>query len=400
MADAPQKTLLWGTGCGDCAERRVALPRPFPEIDDDFDWMVRDYDSFRLFMMEELAHRFPGRHRWGPADLEVVIVEALAAALDRLSHTLDVIAAEKTLATARRPESLRRLLQFIGYDAHANTPAAALARLPALPAGESETPQQQVERLWRLFPEEMETARAAGPRQIGTQERMVTLDDHASHMTRHPLVDAAKARSLWTGAWNTIMVACLLSGARALDHPLSGPQATLPMAPELWTEIEAFHLRTGLALPSLSTGPTARDILRPLVERDRMIGSEVLLEDVARVPITFWISVQAKPGYFRSELRDSLNEALSSDPGGLFEPGRLGFGADVYASNIVEVVMATPGVRSACLNRFQRLGKGAPDEVDSGVIPIGPDEIALCLNRSDAPAQGQFDITVNGGEAG
>ena len=100
MADAPQKTLLWGTGCGDCAERRVALPRPFPEIDDDFDWMVRDYDSFRLFMMEELAHRFPGRHRWGPADLEVVIVEALAAALDRLSHTLDVIAAEKTLATA------------------------------------------------------------------------------------------------------------------------------------------------------------------------------------------------------------------------------------------------------------------------------------------------------------
>ena len=27
-----------------------------PQIEDDFDWMVRDYDSFRLFMMEELAH--------------------------------------------------------------------------------------------------------------------------------------------------------------------------------------------------------------------------------------------------------------------------------------------------------------------------------------------------------
>lgn len=28
-----------------------------PGVADDFDWAVRDYDLFRLFMMHELAHR-------------------------------------------------------------------------------------------------------------------------------------------------------------------------------------------------------------------------------------------------------------------------------------------------------------------------------------------------------
>ena len=86
-------------------------------LGDDFDWLVRDYDSFRRFMLEELAARFPERTRWTPADMEVVLVEVLAAVLDQLSDMLDRVATESYLETARRPETVRRLLALIGFDA-------------------------------------------------------------------------------------------------------------------------------------------------------------------------------------------------------------------------------------------------------------------------------------------
>ena len=59
------------------------MPRALPALGDDFDWLLRDYDGFRLFMLEELAARYPERRRWTPADLEVVLVEALAVDSDR-----------------------------------------------------------------------------------------------------------------------------------------------------------------------------------------------------------------------------------------------------------------------------------------------------------------------------
>ncbi|MDH3264035.1 MAG: hypothetical protein OEM24_08560 [Paracoccaceae bacterium] len=402
MADAPTKTLIFEAGCGDCGRRRVDLPAPLPAIDDDFDWLVRDYDSFRLFMMEELAYRFPERRRWTPADVEVLIVEALAAALDRLSHTLDLVQNEHFLATARRPGSVRRLLALIGYDAPARQAEEIAAELPSLPTGSGpETPEAALERYWRLFPQAMETARAEGPRLIAEQKRMVTLADHAERLAGHPLCDRAAARLVWTGAWSTILVSLLLDAARKLDDPLTGPRAgPLAVDDTLWDQVQAYHAAAGLPLPPLSPALTTRQVLAIVVERFRLIGSEVFLEDARPVPITFWLSVRAKEGYFRSELIDSITEVLSSDAGGLFETGRLGFGEDVFASNIVEAVMAVDGVETVCLNRFKRMGEGAADQADSGVIAIADDEIAICQNIPGRPELGFFQITVNGGETG
>ena len=117
MAEDPKSTLLFQGTCPDCGERQVELPAPLPEIGDDFDWQVRDFDSIRRFMLEELAARFPERTRWTAADMEVVLVEALAAVLDQLSDMVDRVGAEAYLESARRPESVRRLLKLIGYDA-------------------------------------------------------------------------------------------------------------------------------------------------------------------------------------------------------------------------------------------------------------------------------------------
>lgn len=404
MAENPTRTLIFQDGCGDCGERRVALPLPAPAIADDFDWLVRDYDSFRLFMMEELAHRFPARKRWTAADMEVVLVEALAAALDRLSHALDAVHAEAFLETARRPQSVRRLLALIGYDAGARADPALIGRLPALPDGAGETAGEAVERLWTLMPAEMERARADGPRRIAEQRRMVTLDDHAATLSAHPLCERAQARLVWSGSWNTILISVLLDRARGLDDSLhtgpAGAAAPDGLDAALWAEIAAYHRQRDLPLPPVQPGLTARDILRIGIDRERMVGAEVFLEKAREVPITFWLSVQARPGYFRSEVRDGLRTVLSADDAGLFAPGRLGFGEDVHASNIIEAAMSLEGVGTACLNRFKRMGKGYGDRTDSGVIAIAADEIAICRNDPGAPARGVFDLTVVGGEVG
>lgn len=406
MAELPPPNLSFHSGCPDCGAREAVLPLPLPGVRDDFDWRTRDYDSFRLFMMQELAHRFPDRRRWTPADLEVVIVELLAAALDRASYAIDAVQAERFLGTARRPQSVRRLLKLIGYDAAERVDPRLIEALPPPAGGIDETPEEQVERLWRLDPARMERARAEGPRLISEQRRMVSLADHETVLTEHPLVVRTRARLVWRGAWSTILVAALLLDDRALDGPLhqgpalpdGDPPSELPE--RVWDEIVAFHRIERLPLAPVNAGLSARRLLRPLIERRRMIGSEVLLETARSVPVTFALSVRAKPGYFRSELRQALFAVFSPEEGGFFEPGRLGFGEDLFASDIIEAAMSVDGVAVACLNRFKRVGSGWPDRVAEGFIRVAEDDLALCLNRRSEPQRGYFRITVNGGEAG
>lgn len=403
MAELAPSRLIFDQGCPDCGVREAVLPLPIPGVPDDFDWTARDYDSFRLFLMQELAHRFPDRRRWTPADVEVVIVELLAAALDRASHALDAVQAERFLETARRPGSVRRLLALIGYDAVAHTDPAALAALPPLPGAAPETDAERVERLWRLDPARMEAARLAGPTAIFSQRRMVTLADHGAMLERHPLVMRARARLVWRGAWRTVLIAALLAGDRALDAPLhGGPPTAEPdgLPSGLWQAVAAFHRENGLPLTPVTDRLTARGLLRPVIEGWRMLGSEVFLETARAIPITFTLAVRGKPGFFRSELRQALAAVFSSDVGGFFEPGRLGFGEDLYASDIIEAAMGVEGVAVACLNRFKRLGDGYPDRTEAGFIPVPDDGFALCLNRRAEPARGFFTLGVDAGELG
>jgi hypothetical protein len=128
-----------------------------------------------------------------------------------------------------------------------------------------------------------------------------------------------------------------------------------------------------------------------------MVGSEVFLETAKEVPITFVLSIRAKRGYFRSELKQALHQVFTSDQGGFFEPGRLGFGEDLFASDIIEAAMAIEGVEVACLNRFKRVGAW-PDRAAAGVIEIADDEFVLCENNSAAPENGTYRITIHAGE--
>lgn len=387
MANSPPVELHFRGTCPYCGVREVYLPAPLAEVGDDFDWLVRDYDGFRMFMLEELAARFPERKRWTPAALEVVLIEVMATILDHLSDMADRIAAEAYLETARRPETVRQLLSFIGYDAVAA--AQAKGTLPGNAA------LKALEDYWRINPHAMEQAKRAGPQDIHTQKRMVTTDDYAVRLREHPLVVNAHAWSEWSGSWFTVCLAVIAWGNRELDDKATYPD-------DLKQEIINFHKRVGLSPPSLNITPlpTIRMILRPYIDAFRMASQEIVLQDPVYIGIYISISVKVGPNHFQSEIRHAIAQALGHGPGGFFMPGKHGFGEDLYASDVIEALMKLDGIEHVCLNRFKRIGSQYPDRSEVGFILLDGLEVAVCNNDAGEPEMGYYQLKLHGGRRG
>lgn len=397
MAETPQSVLTFDGGCPDCGRRTVVLPDPLPPVGDDFDWLQRDYDSFRLAMMEELAARFPERRRWSPADMEVVLVETLSVVLDQMSDMLDRVHAEAFLETARRPDSVWRLLSFIGYDP---LPVSGIDYDPDTPAEVDAARKELIDR-WLTYPAEMDAAKRDGPRSIQTQRRMVTEQDVIDRMEEHPLVERAHARMRWTGSWNTMMVTCLTLENTPLDTRLVdiyGPGADETLA--LRSAITGVHRKYNIDLLNPLSNPTLRSALREYIDALRMAGQEIWLQDPVEVPILVDITVLARDAFYRSEIRDAVERALGTDLGGYFSPARLRFGEDLHASDLIAAVMDLDGVEAVCLNRFKRLGDRYSDQSEGGRIVLDGTEIAICDNDPNLPGRGILRVRVSGGLAG
>ena len=472
MATTPIPTLTFIESCRDCGVRTVELPKPLPNIGDDFDWLVRDYDGFRLFMMEELAARFAERKRWTPADIEVIFVEALAVVLDQMSDTLDRVHTEAYLDSARSPESVFALLKFIGYEtlrAHydvkwsddtlithlistAGHNASSLSFIPnltissnikklllflghdenllglqpniqnidtaiqlldligynassleealdlALPVHRNFAIQQLFKQ-WRNNPYSMDAARQAGPKSIHVNHRMVTQDDYRERTEDHPLVLRAACTQNWTGSWVTLKLTVILAGNLMLDQPLTAQLGGKELL-SLQRDIDRFHWRNSLQPMDWDIDPSCRGIIRPRLDHLRMVGQEVWLQDVIPVGISIALSIRIQANYYRSEIQQAVDRALSTDADGFFAPGRLAFGETLYASDIIEWLMNIEGIDTICLNRFKRIGKNYSDQSGSGVIRLDSDEIARCDNDSKAPVYGYWRLNLHGGIRG
>lgn len=388
MADAPELKLHFRGSCPDCGIREVHLPPVLPDVGDDFDWRVRDYNGFRMFMLEELAARFPERKRWNPADLEVVLIEILATILDQLSDMMDRVAAEAYLETARRPETVRQLLNFIGYD------AVAIAQSKKQING-TETDENSIKELedyWRNNPYAMEQARRAGPREIHTQKRMVTVEDYATRLQEHPLVLHAHAWKEWSGSWYTLNLAVIILDNKDLDESTTYPN-------DIQEQILAFHKRVDVRTPVIPL-PSGREILKPYIESFRMIGQEVVLQEPVYVGVYMSISIRLASNFYQSEMRHAIAEVLGHGPGGFFEPGKLGFGEDLYASDVIEALMSVDGIENVCLNRFKRIGNQYLDNTTQGYIPMDGLEVAVCNNDPGDPAMGYYRYQLQGGRKG
>lgn len=409
MADAPSQTLRFDLlGCLDCGRRIAGLPTPLPVIGDDFEWRVRDYDAIRLFMLEELIARYPERIRWTPADLEVVIVEVLAALADHLSDMADRVAQEGTLETARRPGSVRRLLSFIDYDAARVAAATGLIDIDPSAVSRAEL-DDALERFWFDNAFAMDQARREGPQHIFEQERMVTVADSSARLDDHPLVVRAHASSAWTGAWQTLSLAIILPDTAwrlddSLDSILPPPASDRDAVDaferritQLKADIEVFHRARGLAAPDWGRSPTFRSILAGFIDAYRMTGQPAILLDAIPVGISIVVSLIVRTNFFQSEIRTAAEVALGDGPDGFFAAGRLRFGEDVFASDVLAKLMDIEGVENVCLIRFKRVGKENPDLSEVGRIELTGLEVAVCDNDHARPERGYFSLILHGG---
>lgn len=395
MSETPQGALTFRGTCPDCGERRVQLPLPLPDIGDDFDWRVRDFHGFRRFMLEELAARFPERSRWTPADMEVVVVEACCAMLDQFSDMADRVVSESTLETARRPQSVRRLLNMIGYDAV--NEAVVRNEIEKAEDDDPEVLEARLEQFWLSNPFAMDAARQAGPWAIQTQYRMVTLADYGQALERHPLVMRAHAWSDWSGSWTIVQVATV-----NWENTLLDKKPAQPYPEDLEKKIVDFHGKYGVPLPRWNDAapPNIRTILRPYLDAYRMAGQEVILRDTEPVPISMAFSIRVAPNYFQSEIRNAVDQVLGRGPGGFFEPGNLRFGEDLHVSDILEVLMDLDGIENVCVNQFKRLGSQFPDQSGLGTIVLDGLEIAVCDNDPANLERGYYRLTLHGGGMG
>jgi len=388
--------------------READLPDPLPELGDDIDWLVRDYDGFRMFMMEELAARFPERTRWTPADIEVVLVEALAAVLDQFSDMADRLSAEAYLATARRPESVRRLLGLIGYDAVAYADKSAGVSKNTGAQGETagqrnirlQAQYSALEHYWAAHPHIMERQRSEGSRRILQQQRMVTAQDYAVRLEEHPLVLRANAYETWSGSWHTVRVGVIVWDQRSLDkHPLFNPEEE-KLKEQLTSQLAGFYADQGMPADLLDIGTNPiRSYLQYFIQQHRMAAQEVVLEDAVPVGVDMRIHVRVAGNFYQSEVRHAVSTSLGRRPGGFFEPGRLQFGEDLHLSDIYQTLMCLDGVEWVKINYFGRVSQGGQSG-DASLIRLDGLEIAVCDNNPLQPERGRFWLSFEGGRRG
>ncbi|HKO03090.1 MAG TPA: putative baseplate assembly protein, partial [Thermoanaerobaculia bacterium] len=98
-------------------------------------------------------------------------------------------------------------------------------------------------------------------------------------------------------------------------------------------------------------------------------------------------------GHFRAEVEKELRELFAR----YFDPDNFTFGEPVILSRIVAAAASVEGVDAVVIDRFRRQGQPKTDAIASGVLAVGPLEIARLENSRDFPEHGSLTIAMRGG---
>jgi hypothetical protein len=136
--------------------------------------------------------------------------------------------------------------------------------------------------------------------------------------------------------------------------------------------------------------------------RYRRIGHDLQVASAALVPLAVTLSVCVAQSALRAAVRAELLERLGPgrrrDGGAaFFHPDSLRYGEGVSVSSLVGIAAAVPGVVSVAVTRLERLGEGPNQEIENGVLPIGPLEIARLDNDASFPENGVLTLDIKGG---
>ncbi|PYI66571.1 putative baseplate assembly protein [Arthrobacter livingstonensis] len=217
-----------------------------------------------------------------------------------------------------------------------------------------------------LDPETVAEARLLAPDEFRRSLlRAITADDYATLAGTQPGLQRAAAQLAWTGSWYEARVGIDPWGSEQ-------PAAQLLAA-----------TRTGLA---------------PY----RRMGHDLAVTVADYVPVDVELSVCVLAHYVRGDVRGRLLRVLGSGTAGsgtlgFFHPDRLTFGGGVYVSALVAAAQAVPGVESVVVTRLQRQGQDPNQELENGVLTVGPLEIVRLDNSPDFPDHGRLTLTLGGG---
>ncbi|TQV82476.1 putative baseplate assembly protein [Exilibacterium tricleocarpae] len=198
-------------------------------------------------------------------------------------------------------------------------------------------------------------------------QRAITAEDYAAIVAREfkHQVQRAAARLRWNGSWYEVLVAV---------DPYGSDEA----GPELIAAVAAK------------------------LHRYRRIGHDLVVKSARKVPLDIEIRVCVLPNYLRGHVKAALldllsNRRLADGKLGFFHPDNLTFGEDIHLSRLVAVAQAVAGVQSVQVTKLQRQHQPPNQEIENGVLPLGPFEVARLDSDPSQPENGRLTLTVGGG---
>jgi hypothetical protein len=136
--------------------------------------------------------------------------------------------------------------------------------------------------------------------------------------------------------------------------------------------------------------------VRKNLEGIRLLGFDVETVPPVWVPLDLDVAVDAQPYAQADLLKDAVENAVAG-PSGLLDPDVTGLGVDLHLADLYRAISAVPGVAATRILRFRRLELGAKELLDSGVIPIGAEEVAVVRGPQRPSSDGVLTIGVCGG---
>lgn len=214
-------------------------------------------------------------------------------------------------------------------------------------------------------PEGIEDVRQRAPFAFRSQERAVTPEDYEVRTQMYPGVQKAAATFRWTGSWNTVFLTVDRLDGKRVDP-----------------EFEAD--------------------LRIYLERYRLIGHDLEIDNPWPVPLEIEMHVTVESGYSRSSVKAELleifsNRNLSDGRQGLFHPDRFTFGQSVFLSPLYKEAQALSGVASVRITKFQRQDMSSDEPLNNGELKMNRLEIARLDNDPNFPDRGLLSIIMEGG---
>jgi hypothetical protein len=132
------------------------------------------------------------------------------------------------------------------------------------------------------------------------------------------------------------------------------------------------------------------------------MGHDVVVKLAQYVPLDIEMMVCVLPHALRGHVKAALlslfsNRLLPDGARGFFHPDNLTFGEGILLSKIVAAAQAVPGVESVTVTKLERAFEGPNNEIEDGVLPLGPFEVARLDNDPSFPEHGTLKLTVRGG---